>query len=112
MGNSAEENRHEEAMKQINNKRELEIYIEKNNLQKFIAQSEREKKMDLFKHEEVMEELSIKREDMQLKYENQRKDNEEKHEIEKQKISYNHNERMKELENESQKNKDENLLKT
>ena len=110
MGSSQEKHRHEEAIKQIDNKLELEKYIEKNNLQKFTAEIERAKQMDLFKHEEVMEELSIKREETQLKYENQRKDNEEKHEIEKQKISYNQNERMKELENESEKNKDENLL--
>ena len=95
MGSSQEKHRHEEAIKQIDNKRELEKYIEENNLKKFIAQIEREKQMDRFKHEEAMEELSIKREETQLKYENQRKDNEEKHELEKQKISFNHDERRR-----------------
>ena len=36
MGSSAEKHRHEEAIKQIDNKHDLEKYIEQNNLQKFL----------------------------------------------------------------------------
>ena len=36
MGSSQEEHRHEEAIKQIDNKHELEKYIEENNLKKLL----------------------------------------------------------------------------
>ena len=36
MGSSQEKHRHEEAIKQIDNKRELERYIEENNLKKLL----------------------------------------------------------------------------
>lgn len=100
MGNSEETNRHTEAMQRINNqdssdrrKYELQRYIEQNNLQKYIKEIERKAKVDLYQHEENMENLSIKREEMQNKYANERENNQYRHEEEKNRIENNHSDR-------------------
>ena len=119
MGNSEEKHRHEINLKTLKNieddnkrKRETERYIEENNLKIHMKEIDRFMKQDEYKHEEEIENLSIKREEMQTSLENKRKADEEMHEREKEKIEKLHEEKMKEIEYEKIKNDKENARLT
>ena len=103
MGSSQEKHRHEEAIKEIDNEKELKMYIEKNHLQEHIAEIERLKKCDLYKHEENMEQKRIDYDDMLNKNANEKLRIERDSENRAKELTYNHEERKQELNNESKK---------
>ncbi len=66
-------------------KREIERFAEENKLKKYMKEIERAMKKDQMEHEEKIENLSIKSDDMQRRNNNERKMDEERHQNEKNK---------------------------
>ena len=109
------ESQHEEEMariKAMDNENErkaaLQRFIEENNLKIKLEEIERSVKKDRMEHEERMEDLSIKREDMIEMRKNERSKDEEKHIRKLQKINDRHQERMDKLNIEKEKNQMDN----
>lgn len=87
----AEEIARIEAMRDDNErKREIERFVEENKLKKYMKEIKRGMKRDQIEHEEKMEDLSIKRDDMQRRNNKERRREEKRHQRETKQIENNY----------------------
>ena len=119
MGNSEEENRHKEKIDMINaisedwkKKRQIEEYIEKNNLEKYRAEINLRMTQIRNTHEEKIEELNNKHEEEMQRLNNQRKNDSEKNENNKLQMIKNHELNMQKLSDDRKEKEDMNIRKT